>query len=206
MLVWYFDFISPFAYLQIEAYRMLFRDRSPKLKPLLLAGLLDHWQHKGPAEIPEKRRFTYRYVHWLATSRGIPFSFPPAHPFNPIRPLRLALALGASYDIVLEIFRFIWQEGRLLDDQANWLELCAKLGVADPERVIADPTVKQALRANGEQAIAQGVFGVPTFIAGSELFWGLDATPMLLAYLDDPRLLATAEMQRLDSLPAAANR
>jgi len=50
------------------------------------------------------------------------------------------------------------------------------------------------------------VFGVPTFVVDGEIFWGADAIGFLRAYLDDPMLLKTAEMQRLDRLPIGAAR
>ena len=113
---WYFDFISPFSYLQIEAF-----DRLPDLKltlrPVLFAGLLNHWGHKGPAEIPEKRRFTYRFVQWLAERQGVPMKFPPVHPFNPIKALRLAIVAGNDIASVQAIFRHIWREGKSIDDR-----------------------------------------------------------------------------------------
>jgi 2-hydroxychromene-2-carboxylate isomerase len=44
--------------------------------------------------------------------------------------------------------------------------------------------VKDQLKANTEEAIARGVFGVPTFYVDDKVFWGLDALPMMRAYLD----------------------
>ena len=69
-------------------------------KPVLFAGLLEHWGQKGPAEVPVKRRWTYRWCTWWARELGIPFRFPAAHPFNPLPHLRLALACGSKPDAV----------------------------------------------------------------------------------------------------------
>ena len=33
---------------------------------------------------------------------------------------------------------------------------------------------KAALRANVEEAVALGIFGAPSFVAGDEMFWGDD--------------------------------
>ena len=108
---WYFDFISPFAYLQFATLAQLPRDLEITFRPVVLAGILNHLQHKGPAEIPGKRRFTYRHVQWLARHHGIALKFPPAHPFNPLRALRLAIALDCRRDAIVAIFRFIWRDG-----------------------------------------------------------------------------------------------
>ena len=108
---WYFDFISPYAYLQLASFERLPPDLEVRLRPVLFAGLLGHWDNMGPAEIPAKRRQTYRYCHWLAGKRGVPFKAPPRHPFNPLAILRLALVLGAEREPVRRIFHHVWGAG-----------------------------------------------------------------------------------------------
>ncbi len=201
-LVWYFDFVSPYSYLQFAAYPELMQ--TAELRPVLFAGLLNHWGGKGPAEVPAKRLQTYRYTYWQAGQHGIAMTYPPAHPFNPIHALRLAIALDCRYEAIKTIFEFIWKEGRSVADE--WPALVAKLGVPDADALIAEQRVKDALAANGREAIARGVYGVPTFDTGKELFWGLDATDMLLDYLADPTVFDEPEMRRIADLPIGAAR
>ena len=85
--IWYFDFISPFAYLQFSRLSQLPADLRVTMKPILFAALLEHHGHKGPAEIPSKRQFVYRFFKWQAARRGVPFNMPPMHPFQPLPPL-----------------------------------------------------------------------------------------------------------------------
>ena len=203
---WYFDFLSPFAYLQWTQRRRLNDRLTLRPRPVLLAGLLAHWGQKGPAEIPAKRRHTYRQVQWLADRLGVTLRFPPAHPFNPLPPLRLALALDCSEPAIAAIFDSLWREGHDLEEPAHWRRLTDALGLPDAEAQIADPAVKAALRENTEQAIAAGVFGVPTLVLDGTLFWGLDSTEMALDALDHPEHFDTAEMRRLATLPVGAQR
>jgi 2-hydroxychromene-2-carboxylate isomerase len=211
-LAWYFDFVSPYSYLQLAAYPGLLRREDVELKPVLFAGLLRHWGTKGPAEVPSKRLHTARHVLFRARELLVPLRYPPAFPFNPLHALRLAIALGAGIDVVQTIFDFAWKEGRSPNDE--WAALVAVLGVSDAAALIEERDAKRALQANCDEAIAAGVFGVPTFVArgaagdaaASELFWGLDATPMLLAYLGDSRLFEDDEMRRIASLPSGAQR
>lgn len=205
-LDWYFDFVSPFSYLQCERFPVLPTDATVRMRPVLFAGLLKAWQHKGPAEIPPKRRFTYRHVQWLALREGVNLRFPPGHPFNSLRPLRLAVALDCQPAMIREIFRFIWAEGRLIQDDGEWSELTRRLGLHNADALVSAPEVKEALRRNGEDALAAGVFGVPSFVAGGEVFWGFDAGAMLLDFLHNPRLFAQYAMAGLDTLPIAAER
>ena len=206
VLAWYFDFISPFAYLQWPAVRALAETRPITLRPVLLAGLLGHHGHKGPAEIPAKRLFTYRHVLWKARQRGVPLVFPPAHPFNPLAALRLCIAAGATPAAVTTLFDWIWAHGRAADTPAALAEPARALGIADVATALAAPAVKDTLRANYESAVAAGVFGVPTLAIGPDLFWGDDAHAFAEAVLADPGLLTDPQMTRLATLPLAASR
>ena len=203
---WYFDFISPFAYLEFRHLDRLPGDVELELVPVLFAGLLGHWKQLGPAEIPAKRVQTYRYCQWLARRLGVPFRTPPAHPFNPLKVLRLAIARDAQRDIVAGIFDYIWGRGGDVHGEAGFAELARELGIDAPDALIADDGVKARLRANTERAIAAGVYGVPTIEVGGELFWGYDTLDMCLDFLRDADTLHNPEMQRLATLPAAAER
>ena len=203
---WYFDFVSPYAYLQSRMLHKFAGKAAIAMRPVLFAGLLAHSKNLGPAEIPSKRVWTYRFCTWFARDHGIPFKFPPRHPFNPLKPLRLAIAQGAAPAAVHAIFDFIWAEGRDPADPVEWNALGTRLGIADPDGAIEKPAVKDALRANTEAAAAAGVFGVPSFVVGGEVFWGVDATDFVLQYLDNPALLDDAEYRRVANLPAGAER
>ena len=204
-VAWYFDPISPFAWLQWPAIRALAAERQLQLRPILFAGLLQRHGHKGPAEIPAKRRFTYRYVLWRARQAGIPLRFPPAHPFNPLHALRLCVA-GSTPQAVDAVLGWIWAEGRAADSIEALAPLAARLGIEAPESALSAPAVKAGLQQNFDAAVSVGVFGVPTLAIDGELFWGEDATAFALAVLDRPSLLQDAEMSRLDALPVGVRR
>jgi 2-hydroxychromene-2-carboxylate isomerase len=175
------DFVSPFAYLAFERLPQALEGCSYVVdyRPVLFAGLLRHWGQKGPAEIESKRAWTFRHVHWLAHVQGTPMQTPATHPFNPLALLRLALACGPNRHVVEQIFRHVWAAGGAeATEPARLAELTARLA---PARDPAGEDVKRELRENTERAIAEGVFGVPTFLCEGRLFWGLDALPMLRA-------------------------
>jgi len=171
---------------------------------VLFAAMLNHRGQKWPAELPTKRRYSYRWSYWWAGSLGIPLRYPAAHPFNPLHHLRLAVACGPRPDAVRTIFDSIWTTGADASDPAQFASLLKDLGVSKEKLESAE--VKNALRKNTEDAIQRGVFGVPTIEVDGELFWGADSLEFLKAFLKDSSVVKNREMQRLDNLPVAAAR
>jgi len=201
---WYFDFISPYSYFGLFELERFGADVRIDYRPVLFAGLLNHWGQRGPAEIPGKRAWTYRWCTWYAAQRGIPFKLPQAHPFNPLGYLRLAIAANCEPAAIRRIFERLWTTGADPADPRVLEELAASLGIAREQ--LAEPRVKESLRTNTDAAIKDGVFGVPTLVIDGEVFWGADATDFALAYLKDRSVLDNEEMRRVSALPVGAKR
>ena len=109
--VWYFDFVSPYAYFGLRTLGRLPENTHIEYRPILFAGLLGHWGQKGPAEIAPKRKWTYRACIWVARQNQIPFRMPAAHPFNSLGFLRLAIAAGNAPTAIQTIFEALWTTG-----------------------------------------------------------------------------------------------
>lgn len=182
-ITFYFDPISPYAYLAFERLPQALQGNSYVIeyRPVLFAGLLKHWGQLGPAEIAPKRDWTYRHIAWLAQRHGIALQMPVAHPFNPLPLLRLLLATSADGQpnryACERVLHHVWQGGAAADDPQR---LAALTQVLQPVRDPLGDDVKQQLRRNTDDAIALGVFGVPTFeLADGKRFWGQDSLDML---------------------------
>jgi len=203
---WVFDVISPFAYLAFPRLAELPANVELAYVPVLLAGLLQHFGQLGPAEIPSKRRFTYRFALWRARRLGLPMRFPPAHPFNPLAALRLIIAAGSDRRATAAVLDAVFRDGRDVSDPAVIAELAGALGIPAPAAALAEPAIKQRLRDNTDWARERGVFGVPTLVIGEEFFWGHDAIDMALDYLKAPQSFADAAMRAADTMPVGAAR
>ncbi len=185
-ITFYLDFISPYAYLAFEKLplALIGHSYSVRYKPVLFVGLLKHHGQRGPAEIAGKRDWTYRQVLWLAQREGVTLQLPATHPFNPLALLRLATACDAQGEpnryVCETVFRHVWHSGAEATDAARLEKLTRQLS---PQRAPDSAEVKAQLKANTDEAIARGAFGVPTFAVDDKLFWGFDALPMLAAYL-----------------------
>ncbi len=184
-ITFHYDPISPYAHLAFERLPETLTGHSVAVRyqPVLFGALLKAHGQLGPAEIPAKRDWTYRQVSWLAHQHGVRLDLPAAHPFNPLPLLRLGLACatddapGDTNRFVTEqLFHHVWHGG--LDATDHMAQRGKPWQAPDGE------VVKQRLRANTDEALALGLFGVPAIVVEGRVFWGLDALPMLRAYLE----------------------
>ena len=181
-ITFFLDFISPYAYLAFKALPQALEGLSygVRYQPVFLGGLLKAKQQMGPAEIPMKREWVYRQSQWLAQAQGVRLDLPAAHPFNPLGLLRLAVASdpqGNPNRYVCEtLFRHVWEGGQDAADAQRLQALTTELA---PARDPNSDEVRDQLRAHTDDAIAQGVFGVPSYAVDGQVFWGLDSLPML---------------------------
>lgn len=217
-LDFYFDFISPYAFLAWKQIGAIARNanRALTLKPVLFAGLLNHHGQKGPAEIPAKRMYTFKNVLRIAHFAKIQIVPPPAHPFNPLLALRAAsseMDEASRVKLVDALYDLVWgtasvDGARGITDPKHVAEAAKRAGL-DPNATLAaaeSQAMKDRVKATTDEAIARGVFGVPTAIADGELFWGVDSLPHLEAALrgDDPA--SPASLARFTEIPVGASR
>jgi len=186
-ITFYLDFISPYSHLAFEKLPEALMGLSYEVvyRPVLLGAMLRHHGLLGPAEVPAKRDWTYRHVMWLGHQHGVALQMPATHPFNPLPLLRMAIARADGGDpnryVCETLTRHVWQGGADAVDPARLKALQDQL---DPDLALDDAVVKNRLRANTDEAIAAGAFGVPAMVVDGRLFWGLDSLPMLRRYLE----------------------
>jgi 2-hydroxychromene-2-carboxylate isomerase len=211
-IVFYFDFISPYAYVAWSAVHAL-AARAPEPRrvapvPILFAALLDANGQKGPAEIPSKRNYTFKDAYRKGHRLGLPpLVPPPSHPFNPLVALRVASlprfdgADGgeARRRVIDALFTTAWRDGKGIETSDDVVAALSAAGLDGAMLVREAETseVKARLKTQTAEALARGVFGVPTLIADGEIFWGVDSLELAEARLRGqdavPRELAWAE-------------
>jgi 2-hydroxychromene-2-carboxylate isomerase len=184
--VYWFDFVSPYAWVGFRPSRALAEKHGLPFvpRPVLFAGLLDAHGLVGPAEVPAKRAYIFKDAYRKAHARGLPpLVLPPSHPFNPLVALRAAVA-DPSVDRIDALFAAAWIEGRAIDTP----DAVAAIVGEEVVRAASTPEVKARLRAQTDEAAKRGIFGVPTLELDGELFWGSDALEHADAFLrgDDP--------------------
>ena len=208
-ITFYFDFISPYAYLAFQRLPVALEGLSYQVtyKPVLFAAMLGHYSQLGPAEIASKREWTYRQCAWMARAHEIEMTAPATHPFNPLALLRLAVACGHGGGCnrfqAETIFRHVWCTGLDASDGGRTAHLQEQLS---PKRSPLDADVKAQLKSNTDEAISAQVFGVPSCVVDGQVFWGLDALPMLAQYLLGDAWFTSAEWKEAAGIPVGAHR
>lgn len=210
-LSFYFDYISPYAYVAWHRLQTFAPEHglTVAVQPTLFAALLNAHGHKGPGEIAPKRAYMFKDCARLAAGFGLPFEPPASHPFNPLPSLRASLLdmeEATRAKLVTRLYAATWAERRDVGSAAVVAELCAGLGISDAAERIANPAVKRRLREVTEGAIEMGVFGVPTFVVDSELFWGNDSFPHLARFLDGKDPIRPGDAERWARVEPSAER
>jgi len=180
-LRFYFDYISHNAYIAWTQVHALAErhGRTVEPVPVLFAGLLNATGQLGPAEVPAKTRWMIRDLLRKAAELDVPFEPPASHPFRPLLPLRvssLPMPDRERRGLVDALFRATWAESVDVSDPAAVARVADSAGLDGAALVsaAANPEAKQRLRRQTDDAIAAGVFGVPTLIVDGELFFGYD--------------------------------
>ncbi|GAA3995161.1 2-hydroxychromene-2-carboxylate isomerase [Comamonas faecalis] len=176
------DFISPYAWLAFADLPRQLEGLSwhVRWRPVLLGALLKSHGNPGPLAVPAKAQWLRRHCGWLGQHLGMGLDWPAVHPFDPLPLLRLALQCSedghVNRFVAGAVLRHVWLGGH---DALAPERLEALRSELQPQLRCDEATARQLLRSNTDAALAEGVFGVPSFHVDGQLLWGLDSLPML---------------------------
>jgi 2-hydroxychromene-2-carboxylate isomerase len=180
-LDFWFDYSCPFAYLGSTQVAALAKRMGATLayKPMLLGGI---FQARGTpqrlfeAHVPPKAHHNALDMQRWAEFYGVPLTMPSGHPLRTVEALRATLVTGSDPKVIAGFYRAYWVEGRGPSEPDTLRDVLRAAG-HDPESIllrIAEPSVKDELRARTEEAVALGIFGAPSYVVDGKLFWGQD--------------------------------
>ncbi|MBV9046543.1 MAG: 2-hydroxychromene-2-carboxylate isomerase [Alphaproteobacteria bacterium] len=179
-----FDFGSPNAFLARRAIPGIEQRTGAKFEvvPVLLGGIFKATGNQSPMQafghIKNKMAYEQLETQRFIRKHRIDFKFNPHFPVNTLNLMRMAVAAkgeGILPQYMDAVFHHMWIEPKKMDDPAIVTAALASSGI-DPkllERAQA-PEVKAKLIENTDVAVARGVFGIPTFFVGDEIFFGKD--------------------------------
>jgi 2-hydroxychromene-2-carboxylate isomerase len=210
-LEFWFDFSCPFAYVASTQVEKLAQRTGAELdlRPMLLGGVFKARgtpQNLAATLGPAKTRHNLDDMRRQAQRVGVPLRMPQSHPMRTVEALRCVLAAGPSLPqshhtlpqshhtlpqshhtlpLIHRIYRAYWDENADIADRAVLTRALTEVGL-DAAAILAraeSRAIKDELRRRTDEAVARGVFGVPTYFVGEQLFWGQDRADMVEAAL-----------------------
>jgi 2-hydroxychromene-2-carboxylate isomerase len=181
-----FDFASPNSYLAYRALPSILERTGARLmiNPCLLGGIFKATGNVAPkiAFAAVKGKLDYEMLEFrrfIAKHRLDKFRDNPHFPVNSLMLMRgyIAAREAGVEDGYLEMgLEGLWEEGLKLDDREVLARRIDSAGLDSASLLAAAQTdrVKLKLADNTAAAVARGVFGVPTFFVGDEMFFGKD--------------------------------
>ena len=177
----YFDFASPYTFIAHKKIRRIEKENSIKIKymPILLGGLLKLAGIKPNVDIPIKAKYMIKDCKLWAEKYEINFKFNNYFPINTLNLMRCVLIAEKKDFVQLfinKIFDSIWKDGLNLNDNFIFEKIIKNLDI-NPKTFIneaIDQKNKDDLKKRTDDAFKKGIFGVPSFMINSKMFWGQD--------------------------------
>ncbi|MFZ3128419.1 MAG: 2-hydroxychromene-2-carboxylate isomerase [Rhodoferax sp.] len=179
----FFDVGSPASYLAWTQLPALCAQTGATLlyRPMLLGGVFQATGNASPATVPAKGLYMNVDLGRFARRYGVPFRINPHFPINTLQLMRAVIGVQLRQPdrldaLLTALFHAMWVDGANLNDPVAVAQTLAKAGF-DPAQIQAlasDPEVKNALKANTEEAVRRGVFGAPTVFVDDAMFFGQD--------------------------------
>ncbi len=190
-----FDFASPNAYLVYKILPEIAQRHGANVKliPCLLGGIFKLTGNQAPfaafAGVKGKLDYDRLEMTRFISRHGLDaFRMNPHFPLNTLILMRSMVAaqhLGVEAPYVDAVLGGMWEDGEKMDDPDVLVARLNRAGLDGQELFVTanTPDVKAELVANTEAAVARGVFGIPAFFVGDEMFFGKERLGQIGAFL-----------------------
>jgi 2-hydroxychromene-2-carboxylate isomerase len=177
-LEFFYDYVSPYSYLansqvgNISGSDLVYR-------PMFLGAVMQATGNKPPGTLEVKGKYLRKDIARWAEHYGIVYKRNPNFPQNTLKALRLAIVAqheGIFPEVHDALYKAMFVNEEDLSDDKVLGEIMKLVGLDESATFdrIADPQIKDELKANTEEAVARGAFGAPTFFVGEQMFFGND--------------------------------
>ncbi len=195
MIDFYFDVSSPWTYLAFRNIQPMAKELNVSInwRPVLVGGIFNTVNQRMYASREDsnspRNRYVLKDLQDCARQTGVNVVFPPkVFPVNSVKAMRGCIWLQRSEAFKAQLLPFVEatfaayftrQEDISQDDVLT--SICSQTGVdaAAFAAGITQPGIKDALKANTDEAIARGAFGVPSFFTGNDMYFGNDRLELL---------------------------
>jgi 2-hydroxychromene-2-carboxylate isomerase len=193
VIEFFFDIGSPYSYLAATQVAPLQQATGAPVRwrPFLLGGVFKASGNETPANVASKALYMAKDLERWARHYQVPFSFSSRFPLSTLITQRAIVAAeqvagaDAAARFAMALFTAYWVQDRDITSpkELGGIADDCRLDVSSLLQAASDPSVKDRLRADTDEAVSRGAFGAPTFFVGQHMFWGNDRIPMIEALL-----------------------
>lgn len=190
----FFDCSSPWTYFAFESLLQMQEEIGVTIRwrPFLVGGVFNvvnpSVYNSRDKPVPAKSAYSKKDQQDWARYLGLPIQYrPTVFPVNSVKAMRACIVLEAEDRLVRfarEAFKAYWIDDKDISQIPVLTEICNKLDIDAGTlfAAIEQQPVKDALRANTQEAIDRGSFGSPTiFVGGDDMYFGNDRMPLIKA-------------------------
>ena len=203
MIEFFFDCSSPWTYLAFHHIQILAAELKEQIawRPVLVGGIFNSVNPSVYAmrdnPVPAKQAYMLKDLQDWAREAGLKIVMPPkVFPVNSVKAMRGCIWLAAQGKLLpfaTAVFEAYWAREEDISQDTVLLKVCEQIGVGGDEFLagIAQPAIKEQLKANTEEVIRRGGFGSPTIYLGDDMYFGNDRLALVKSAILRQR--ATAE-------------
>ena len=174
----YFDFISPYAYLAYKKIQSLPKNIKINYKPILLGGLHNLEGITAPAFVRSKLKHMINDCLLIAKKNNFDFKWNSKFPINSLNIMRGYFSINLSNQVqyIKTMFDAYWVDDLDISKEEILTPLLEQCEINKDIffKTIKDPVIKEELKDATKNAHEKEIFGAPTFIVNNKIFWGQD--------------------------------
>ncbi len=188
----FFDCSSPWTYFAFESLLRMQDEIGVTIhwRPFLVGGVFNAVNpsvyNSRDAPVPAKADYSKKDQQDWARYLGLPVLYrPTVFPVNSVKAMRACIVLepeGKLVPFARAAFKAYWTDDKDISQVPVLTEIFLALGI-DAGNLLAAidrQPIKDALRANTQEAIDRGSFGSPTiFVGGDDMYFGNDRMPLI---------------------------
>ena len=188
----FFDCSSPWTYFAFESLLRMQDEIGVTIqwRPFLVGGVFNAVNpsvyNSRDAPVPAKADYSKKDQQDWARYLGLPVLYrPTVFPVNSVKAMRACIVLepeGKLVPFARAAFKAYWTDDKDISQVPVLTEIFLAVGI-DAGNLLAAidrQPVKDALRANTQEAIDRGSFGSPTiFVGGDDMYFGNDRMPLI---------------------------
>lgn len=177
----YFDFVSPTAYLAFHHLQALAEKYQAEIdfKGVLLGGVFKGASNTTPISVPAKGRYMFNDLPRFAKRYDIEMHINPFFPLNTMplmRGLYAAQEMGRAMDYMNEVFDGMWKRKINFSKPEALIQVLKDLNIDEEkfQNLVSSDAIKNQLKETTQELVTRGGFGVPTMYLDNEMYFGQD--------------------------------